>query len=124
MSVFLQDILAGCKEGLSLSSQSGVILERLGSLPQQKSGFLGSSSGDSSPGLSEEISASVSSTGSIPDISAKHATLSAAPSLRIESEQASLVLVFQCFNFTVLAGSFVVFGCWRSERNIQYINIC
>lgn len=82
-----EDILAGCKEPLVLSSQTGVILERLGSLSLQQSGFLGSSSGDSSPGLSDEISASASSTGSIPDISARHAALSAPLSLRIESEQ-------------------------------------
>ncbi|XP_070690606.1 mRNA export factor GLE1 [Pempheris klunzingeri] len=80
-----EDILAGCKEALSLSSHSGVILERLGSLPLHKSSFLGSSSGDSSPGLSEEIPASVSSTGSIPNI--KHSGLCAAPPLRPESEQ-------------------------------------
>ncbi|XP_035513910.1 nucleoporin GLE1 [Morone saxatilis] len=83
-----EDILAGCKDGLSLSSDSAVILQRLSSSPLQKSCFLGSSSGDSSPGLSEEISASASSTGSIPDINGKHTTLSAAPPLRAESEQA------------------------------------
>uniref|UniRef100_A0A8C4GQL5 mRNA export factor GLE1 n=1 Tax=Dicentrarchus labrax TaxID=13489 RepID=A0A8C4GQL5_DICLA len=85
-----EDILAGCKDGLSLSSDSAVILERFSSSPLQKSCFLGSSSGDSSPGLSEEISASASSTGSIPDINGKHTTLSAAPPVRAESEQASL----------------------------------
>ncbi|XP_070760483.1 mRNA export factor GLE1 [Enoplosus armatus] len=83
-----EHILAGCKEAFSLSPHSGVILERLSSLPLQTSCFLGSSSGDSSPGLSEEISGSVSSTGSIPDINGKHTTPYAAPSLRIESEQA------------------------------------
>ncbi|KAM9360177.1 mRNA export factor GLE1 [Symphorus nematophorus] len=83
-----EDIMAGCKEAFSLSSHSGVILERLSSSPLQKSCFLGSSSGDSSPGLPEEISASVSSAGSIPDINGKHATLSAALPLRTESEQA------------------------------------
>lgn len=87
ISVFLQDILAGCKEALSLSSHSGVILERLSSSPLQKSCFLGSSSGDSSPGLSEVISASVSSSGSNPDINTKHCTLSAVRTL--DSEQAS-----------------------------------
>ncbi|KAM7415587.1 hypothetical protein PAMA_017892 [Pampus argenteus] len=71
-----EDILAGCKEALSLSSHSGVILQRLGSLPSQRSCFLGSSSGDYSPGFSEENPASISSKGSVPDITAKHATLS------------------------------------------------
>ncbi|XP_074495601.1 mRNA export factor GLE1 isoform X2 [Sebastes fasciatus] len=74
-----QHILAGCKEALSLSSHSGVILERLSSLPLQKSCFLSSSSGGSSPGLSDEISTSASSSGSIPDLNGRHATLSAAP---------------------------------------------
>ncbi|XP_049435355.1 mRNA export factor GLE1 [Epinephelus fuscoguttatus] len=83
-----EHILAGCKEAVILSSHSGVILERLGSLPLQNSSFLSSSSRDSSPGLSEEISASVSSTGSIPDLTTRHATLSAAPSLKVEREQA------------------------------------
>ncbi|XP_074495600.1 mRNA export factor GLE1 isoform X1 [Sebastes fasciatus] len=74
-----EHILAGCKEALSLSSHSGVILERLSSLPLQKSCFLSSSSGGSSPGLSDEISTSASSSGSIPDLNGRHATLSAAP---------------------------------------------
>lgn len=80
--------MAGCKETVSLSPHSGVILERFSSSPLQKSSFLGSSSGDSSPGLSEEIPTSISFTGSIPDINTKHATFSAAPPLRTESEQA------------------------------------
>ncbi|XP_076587226.1 mRNA export factor GLE1 [Chaetodon auriga] len=83
-----EDILAGCKEALSLSSHSGLILDRLSSVPQQKSCFLGSSSGDSSPGLSEEILTSASSSGSVPDINVKHTTPSADPPLRTESEQA------------------------------------
>uniref|UniRef100_UPI0037E9A1F7 mRNA export factor GLE1 n=1 Tax=Semicossyphus pulcher TaxID=241346 RepID=UPI0037E9A1F7 len=84
-----EDILAGCREGLSLSPRSGVILERLGSLPPQNSrSFLGSRSGDSSPGLFEEISASASSTGSIPDINGRNSTLSAAPPSKTESQQA------------------------------------
>ncbi|XP_037632575.1 nucleoporin GLE1 isoform X2 [Sebastes umbrosus] len=74
-----QHILAGCKEALSLSSHSGVILERLSSLPLQKSCFLSSSSGGSSPGLSDKISTSASSSGSIPDLNGRHAALSAAP---------------------------------------------
>uniref|UniRef100_A0A671X7K1 mRNA export factor GLE1 n=1 Tax=Sparus aurata TaxID=8175 RepID=A0A671X7K1_SPAAU len=84
-----EDILAGCKEALSLSSHSGVILQRLNSSPLQKSCFMGSSSGESSPGLSEEVSASVSSAGSISDINAKHTSLFAARPSRTESEKAS-----------------------------------
>ncbi|XP_029295234.1 mRNA export factor GLE1 [Cottoperca gobio] len=84
-----EPILAGCKEPLSLSPHSAVILERLcSSLPLQKSCFLGSSSGHSSPGLSEEISGSLSSTGSIADLNTRHTALSAAPSLRTERDQA------------------------------------
>uniref|UniRef100_A0A7N6BTQ3 mRNA export factor GLE1 n=1 Tax=Anabas testudineus TaxID=64144 RepID=A0A7N6BTQ3_ANATE len=90
VSVSLQHILAGCKEAVSLSSHCGVILERISSSPLQRSSFLGSSSGDSSPGLSEEIPASVSSRGSIPDVNSKHTTLSAAPSLKTEREQVNL----------------------------------
>ncbi|GLD61418.1 nucleoporin GLE1 [Lates japonicus] len=82
-----EHILAGCKEAISLSSRSGVILERLSSSPLQKSGFLGSSSGDSSPGLSEEIPAPGSSTGSVYDINNKHNTLSTALTLKAEHEQ-------------------------------------
>uniref|UniRef100_A0A7N6BHP6 mRNA export factor GLE1 n=1 Tax=Anabas testudineus TaxID=64144 RepID=A0A7N6BHP6_ANATE len=85
-----EHILAGCKEAVSLSSHCGVILERISSSPLQRSSFLGSSSGDSSPGLSEEIPASVSSRGSIPDVNSKHTTLSAAPSLKTEREQVNL----------------------------------
>ncbi|XP_069580273.1 mRNA export factor GLE1 isoform X1 [Brachyistius frenatus] len=84
-----EDILSGCKEALSLSPRSGVVLERLGSLPLHRSGFRGSSSGGSSPGLSEELPASIFSSGSIPDssISTKHSPLSAAPPS--SNEQAS-----------------------------------
>ncbi|XP_022623835.1 nucleoporin GLE1 [Seriola dumerili] len=83
-----EHIMAGCKEAISLSSRSGIILERIGSSPLQKSCFLGSISGDSSPGLSEEIPASLSSTGSVLDINTKHITLSAALSLKADREQA------------------------------------
>ncbi|XP_053182227.1 mRNA export factor GLE1 [Scomber japonicus] len=86
-----EDILAGYKEDLSLSSHSGIILQRLGSLPSQRSCFLGSSSGDSSPGLSEENPTSVSSTGSIADVTAKHNTLSATTSLKSEHEQINML---------------------------------
>ncbi|XP_008298095.1 mRNA export factor GLE1 [Stegastes partitus] len=82
-----EHILAGCKDVLSLSPHSAVILERLSSLPLQKSSFLSSSSGDSSPGPSEEILASVSSTGSISDINTRNVSLSAAPSLKNQLEQ-------------------------------------
>ncbi|KAK9522072.1 hypothetical protein VZT92_018562 [Zoarces viviparus] len=85
-----EDILAGCKEAVSLSPRSGLILERLSSSPLQKSRFLSPGSGGSSPGLSGEISASVSFSGSIPDLNAnaRHSALSAAPSLSAEREQA------------------------------------
>uniref|UniRef100_A0A3Q0RQ87 mRNA export factor GLE1 n=1 Tax=Amphilophus citrinellus TaxID=61819 RepID=A0A3Q0RQ87_AMPCI len=93
-----EHILAGCKDTLTLSPNTGVVLERLSSVPLQKSSsFLGSRSGDSSPVLSE---VSISSTGSIPDIGARPATLSASSSLKNEREQAnksfsgSLVTVF------------------------------
>uniref|UniRef100_A0A8C9ZAV2 mRNA export factor GLE1 n=1 Tax=Sander lucioperca TaxID=283035 RepID=A0A8C9ZAV2_SANLU len=89
-----EHILAGCKEALSLSSTSGIILERLGSSPLQKSRFLGSGSGDSSPGLSEEISSSVSFTGSTSDLNAMHTTLSSAPSSKTERE------IYGCASFT------------------------
>ncbi|XP_071339931.1 mRNA export factor GLE1 [Trachinotus anak] len=77
-----EHIMAGCKEDISLSSHSAMILARLSSSPLQKSFCMGSSSGDSSPGLSEETPASVSSIGSVPDINAKHNTLSATLSLK------------------------------------------
>uniref|UniRef100_A0A3Q3X2I4 mRNA export factor GLE1 n=1 Tax=Mola mola TaxID=94237 RepID=A0A3Q3X2I4_MOLML len=83
-----EHILAGCNEVAVLSSQSGVILERLSMSPRQTSGFQRSNSGESSPGLSEEISASVSSTASNPDTDSKHSTLSAAWHLQAKSEQA------------------------------------
>ncbi|XP_059193935.1 mRNA export factor GLE1 [Centropristis striata] len=83
-----EHILAGCKEAMSLSSSSGVILERLSAAPLHTSGFLCSSSGDSSPGLSDDISTSIFSSGSIPDLQARPATLSAAPSLKTEREKA------------------------------------
>ncbi|KAM7019157.1 LOW QUALITY PROTEIN: mRNA export factor GLE1 [Tautogolabrus adspersus] len=84
-----EDILAGYREVLSLSPHSGVVLERLGPSPPQTSrSFLGSSSGKSSPGLSEENSAPASSSGSIPDINGRSNTLHSAPPFRTESEQA------------------------------------
>uniref|UniRef100_A0A7N9AV14 mRNA export factor GLE1 n=1 Tax=Mastacembelus armatus TaxID=205130 RepID=A0A7N9AV14_9TELE len=85
-----EHILAGCKEALSLSPHTGIILERLNSSPLQKSGFLTSHSGDSSPGLSEEIPTTSFSSGSISDINAKQNTISTALSLKAEREQASL----------------------------------
>ncbi|XP_074527277.1 mRNA export factor GLE1 [Halichoeres trimaculatus] len=84
-----EDILAGCRDVLSLSPHSAVVLERLGPLPPQTSrSFLGSGSEDSSPGLSDETSASASSTGSIPDINGRSSMLYSAPPVRTESEQA------------------------------------
>ncbi|XP_041642391.1 nucleoporin GLE1 [Cheilinus undulatus] len=84
-----EDILAGCREVLSLSPRSGVVLERLGPLPSQTSrSSVGFSSGDSSPGLSKN-SASASSSGSIPDINGRSTTLYSAPPFRTESEAPS-----------------------------------
>nr|XP_040050627.1 nucleoporin GLE1 [Gasterosteus aculeatus aculeatus] len=60
-----EDILSGCKDVLSLSSRSGVVLERLGSSPLQKSCFLSCSPRGSCAGLSGENSTSASSSGSI-----------------------------------------------------------
>ncbi|KAL3975322.1 Ras-like protein [Sarotherodon galilaeus] len=80
-----EPLLAGCKDSPSLSPIAGVILERLSSAPLQKSlSFLGSRSGDSSPVLSE---VSISSTGSVPDVSARTAAFSAAASVKNEREQ-------------------------------------
>ncbi|XP_038162447.1 nucleoporin GLE1 [Cyprinodon tularosa] len=70
-----EHILAGCKETLSLSSQSAVILERIDSLSLNKSSFL-----DLSTTGSEESPASVSSSGSTADLGGKPATLSSTPS--------------------------------------------
>ncbi|XP_061586632.1 mRNA export factor GLE1 [Cololabis saira] len=77
-----EDILAGCKESLSLSSNTGIVLERLSSLSLQKSSFLDSSSRDTSTVLSEGTSAAAS----IAD-----ATHPAAPSLKNHYEQAEEV---------------------------------
>ncbi|XP_029016690.1 mRNA export factor GLE1 [Betta splendens] len=74
-----EHILAGCKEAVSLSPHSGLILERLRSSPLQKSCFLGSSSGNSSPGLFDDNQASLSSRESFPDVDTKHKVLSTAP---------------------------------------------
>ncbi|XP_037536094.1 nucleoporin GLE1 [Nematolebias whitei] len=63
-----EHILAGCKEIFSLSSHTGVILEHIDSVSLQKSSFLDSSVN------SEETPASVSSTGSISDLSNKRTT--------------------------------------------------
>ncbi|XP_056274209.1 mRNA export factor GLE1 isoform X2 [Pseudoliparis swirei] len=83
-----EDILAGCREALSLSPQSGVVLERLASFPLQRSCFLSCSSRVSSPGLLDDNSASLSTSGSVSDIHARHGAPSAAPSLTAEREQA------------------------------------
>ncbi|MEQ2184123.1 hypothetical protein GOODEAATRI_004738 [Goodea atripinnis] len=68
--VFLQHILAGCKETLSLSSHSAVILEQIDSKSLHKSSFLDSSSADS-----EESPASVSCSASTADLNGKLTTL-------------------------------------------------
>lgn len=83
-----EDILAGCKEELSLSPGSGVILERIRFVPCKRSCFQASSSGDSSPGLSEEIPASISTRESIADGNTKQTpTPFTASSVEIEREQ-------------------------------------
>ncbi|XP_054630922.1 mRNA export factor GLE1 [Dunckerocampus dactyliophorus] len=69
-----EDILAGYKDSLSLSSQSGVILQQLTSQSPQKFAGLSFSSGLSSPGLS----ASDCSTGSSGDTTGKNDTVTAA----------------------------------------------
>lgn len=77
-----------------MSPIAGVILERLSSAPLQKSSsFLGSRSGDSSPVLSE---VSISSTGSVADVSARTAAFSAAASVKNEREQASPQCLSYC----------------------------
>ncbi|XP_029916707.1 mRNA export factor GLE1 [Myripristis murdjan] len=68
-----EDILAGYSEAHSLSPQAGLVLQRLGRQPLQKSFSLGSR--DSSSGLSEDIPASLSSTGSVPSVSGKNPVL-------------------------------------------------
>lgn len=75
--------MAGYKEELSLSPQSGLILEHLGSRPIQRSPFLSCSPDACSPGPSEEIPASVSSSGSALDFNGRLRTLS-----KTELEQA------------------------------------
>ncbi|XP_060927939.1 mRNA export factor GLE1-like [Limanda limanda] len=64
----VKDILGGYKETISLSPQAGLILDRLGSSPLQTSSFLDSSSGHSSPGLSEQTTDSILSRESVSDI--------------------------------------------------------
>ncbi|MEQ2208526.1 hypothetical protein XENOCAPTIV_004910 [Xenoophorus captivus] len=68
-----EHILAGCKETLSLSSHSAVILEQIDSKSLHKSSFLDSSSADS-----EESPASVSCSASTADLNGKLTTLSSA----------------------------------------------
>ncbi|XP_028269229.1 mRNA export factor GLE1 [Parambassis ranga] len=86
-----EHILAGCKEVLSLSPSSAAILERLSSLPLQKSSFLCSSPGDRSPGLSEEIPGSGSSAGSVSDTNTRNTTFSAATPLKSERNPTSVL---------------------------------
>ncbi|XP_017283254.1 nucleoporin GLE1 [Kryptolebias marmoratus] len=77
-----EHILAGCKETLSLSSHTGVILERIDSVSLQKSSFLDSSVD------SEETPASVSSTGSISDLNNKITAFSSTLCFKNEQKQA------------------------------------
>lgn len=85
----MQDILAGCKEVFSLSPRSGLVLERLSSTLSQESHSRVSGSGDSCPGFSEELAASVSSTESNPVVASKHSTPSAARPLTDDGEPTS-----------------------------------
>ncbi|XP_019966756.1 mRNA export factor GLE1 [Paralichthys olivaceus] len=75
-----EKILSGYKETISLSPQAGLVLERLGSSPLQTSCFLDSSSGHSSPGLSEQTPESIVSSESGSDINAQ--------TLQVEREKA------------------------------------
>ncbi|KAM8866300.1 mRNA export factor GLE1 [Synchiropus picturatus] len=70
-----EDIMMGCKEVLILSPQSETMLKRLSSLSNQRSSSQGLSSGKSSPGLSEEITDSLSSLAPSSDVSVKNNTL-------------------------------------------------
>ncbi|XP_060928186.1 mRNA export factor GLE1-like [Limanda limanda] len=83
----IDDILGGYKETISLSPQAGLILDRLGSSPLQTSCFLDSSSGHSSPGLSEQTTDSIVSRESVSDINAQ--------ALQVECEKASLFVCFE-----------------------------
>ncbi|XP_019716550.1 mRNA export factor GLE1 [Hippocampus comes] len=78
-----EDILSGYEDSLSLSSQSGVILQNLNSKSPQAAVGLSFSSGQSSPGLT----VSVSSNGSTHDVTVKHNTISLTLSLKAEEEQ-------------------------------------
>ncbi|XP_047238275.1 mRNA export factor GLE1 [Girardinichthys multiradiatus] len=82
-----EHILAGCKETLSLSSHSAVILEQIDSKSLHKSSFLDSSSADS-----EESPASVSCSASTADLNGKLTTLSSAPSLKDQQKDISGLL--------------------------------
>ena len=118
LSVLLQDILSGCKETLSLSEHSGVVLERLGSLSLQSSSFLDSSTRDSSPGLLEETLASVSSSGSFADLNSRPATLSATPSLKNDREQASLPSWIQTDHLTEFRMPSLKSTIWSSDCHV------
>lgn len=85
--------MTGCKEALSLSSHSGVILKRLSSSSLQKSFSLDSDSGNSSPGLSEVIQASIPTSGSGPDVNGKLNLFSAEPSSSFEHMQVSVYIL-------------------------------
>lgn len=87
LSVFVQHILAGCKETPSLSSHSAVILERIESRSLNKSSFLDSSSIDF-----EEKPASVSSLESKADLNSKISSLSSTPPLKNQPKDVSNTL--------------------------------
>lgn len=99
LSVFLQHILAGCKETPSLSTHSAVILERIDSRSLNKSSFLDSSSIDF-----EEKPASVSSLESKADLNSKISSLSSTPSLKNQPKDVSYTLkLLRC-----------CYCCWRT----------
>lgn len=79
----VQDILDGYSESPSLTSYSAVVVERLSNLSLQKSHC---SSGDSSPGLSDEAP-SFFSSGSIHSLNSRNNLLSTTSPLRNYTEQ-------------------------------------
>lgn len=83
-----EDILAGYHESPSLSSYSAAVVERLSLLQLQKS-RPSSGSGESSPGFSDEVHASFSSS-SILSINNKHnglSTVSTASPVKLDTDQ-------------------------------------
>ncbi|XP_028312978.1 nucleoporin GLE1-like isoform X2 [Gouania willdenowi] len=71
-----ENILAGYVETLSLSLNAGLILKKLSPPPPPETPSLASSSGCSTPGLSQGVSTFVGSNGTIPSISNQHLIIS------------------------------------------------